>query len=109
MFSLCYSLTNKHNIHRNEKFRFCTERYSILPFAINLNTGKLAKHSLSGLVEAKLKGHEFSAKVTFMSFGSILGTRSLAEVPIGEDNWSNEGPGVQEEAHPAGTNLDPHS
>lgn len=38
-----------------------------------------------------------------------LALRGSAEVSIGEDNWSHKGPGVEEEADPAGADLDPHS
>lgn len=38
-----------------------------------------------------------------------LALRASAEVSIGEDNWSHEGPDVEEEADPAGADLDPHS
>lgn len=37
------------------------------------------------------------------------GHSGSAEVSIGEDNWSHKGPGVKEEADPAGADLDPHS
>lgn len=35
--------------------------------------------------------------------------RGSAEVTIGEDKWSHEGPDIEEEADPAGADLDPHS
>lgn len=38
-----------------------------------------------------------------------LALRGSAEVAIGEDNWSHKGPDVEEEADPAGADLDPHS
>lgn len=38
-----------------------------------------------------------------------LALRGSAEVSIGEDNWSHKGPGIEEEADPAGADLDPHS
>ena len=38
-----------------------------------------------------------------------LALRGSAEVSIGDDEWSHEGPNVEEEADPAGADLDPHS
>lgn len=35
--------------------------------------------------------------------------RGSAEVTIGEDKWSHKGPDIEEEADPAGADLDPHS
>lgn len=73
-----------------------------------MNTAKFAKRSLNSLVDETLNGPASSAKET-VSFSSVLGTGSSAEVPACEDEWSHKSPEVQEEAHPAGAHFDPHS
>lgn len=44
-----------------------------------------------------------------MNSRGVLGTHASAEVSIGEDEWGHKGPDVEEEADPAGADLDPHS
>lgn len=44
-----------------------------------------------------------------MNFSGVPGPRGSAEVSTGEDEWGHEGPSVEEEADPAGADLDPHS
>lgn len=71
MFPLRYILTNKHNIHINEKFRSCVKHYLILLSDINLDTVKFAKYSLNILVEAKVKQVRAFSKADLYEFAEV--------------------------------------
>ena len=68
-----------------------------------------AEHLLNILVEAKVQYMSFQQRRPLCISVVSLALGASAEVSVGEDERSHEGPGVEEEADPAGTDLDPHS
>lgn len=103
MFPLRSILKNKHNIHVN--FRSCIRCNSVLPSGVDPDIVKFAKRSLTILVEAKAAG--LPAKAAY-ELQWCPWPQGSAEVSTGDDERSHEGPNVEEEADPAGADLDPH-